>query len=181
MEDVKTVSGIENIPLDELHIRYIPMVQLERWYVGAEPMLLKNSPHVEMLSVYRDEGLNWDKLLSGRYAEERRTRRVKFGQKRWTEDYIKEHIIHRIKVYKSMKERWFPRCEDKPIMILKEPFWQTRFGEKHDGIVGPEIWNGGGRCAAAWVLNWRTISAVWAEDMRPGAKECERITRKFKK
>ena len=180
VEDVRVISKTENVSLENLHVRYIPMARLERWYVGIEPMLLKNSPHVEMLTLYRYEGLNWDKLMKGRYAEERRARRKDFGQKKWSEDFIKEHIKHRIKVYKSMAKAWSPSKDDKPIMILKEPFWNTRFGQSFDGIVGPEIWNGAGRCAAAWVLNQRTIPAVWVEDCRPGAKECERITRKFK-
>ena len=180
VKDVRIISGVEDVALDTLHIRYIPMAKLERFYTGLELMLLKNSPHVEMLMLYKEEGLNWDKLMNGRYAEERRSRRIDFGYKKWTEAFIRDHIKHRIKVYKSMEKMWSPNKDDKPIMILKEPFWKTRFGQSFDGIVGPEIWNGAGRCAAAWVLNQRTIPAMFVEDCRPGAKECEKITRKFK-
>lgn len=193
MNDVIPITGkLEPLPLKELNIRFVPMARLHRWYTD---MSLPNSLHVKLLQQYIDFGTEVkidgeiDKpvysgvdlmnfLLKGDYAEERRMRRVEFKQEKWSEKWIKKHIKIRIGIYESMKERGFV-AEGKPVMVLKEPFWKTRFN--YPGIEGFEIWNGAGRCAAAYVLGWETIPGLWVADTRPGACECEKIMRKYPK
>jgi len=176
MDDVTPIVGkLEPIPLKDLNIRFIPMAKLGRWY---DDMSLANSPHVDLLRQYIEHGLNWDILENGRYAQERRARRFEFKQEKWSEKWIKKHIKIRIKIYESLKKTGFV-SQGKPVMVLKEPFWKTRYD--YPGIEGYEIWNGAGRCAAAHVLGWKTIPGLWVQDTRPGYKKCEKIEKKFPK
>ena len=62
-------------------------------------------------------------------------------------------------------------------MILKEPFWRTRFGLD---IKGLEIWNGGGRCAAAYALGMTEIKVAWHEDSLPGSSDKAKFKHKLK-
>jgi len=177
---VKEVGGHKEYlaVLTDLHVRYIPKARLERWW--GNDMSLPNSPHIELIQYYKNHGINWDVLLKSRYAEERRARRVEFKQEKWSEEWIKKHIEHRIDIYNSLKNAGFIH-QGKPIQILSEPFWNTRFGLALPNITGEEIWNGAGRCAAAYVLGWKDIPATKVRDLRPNSNRCESIERNYPK
>lgn len=177
-KDVTPISNsLEPIELSLLHVRWIPQAKLEKFWNGREIMLLETSPHVELIRMYVD-GFGLKALMKTRYADERRYRR-ELGMKQWTEQYISEHIQHRIDIYKSLKSRGFIPG-DRPIEVLKEPFWNTRYNLKDEKIKGAEIWNGAGRCAAAIVLGWKTILGIWVKDTAPGTMRCDKIDKKYK-
>lgn len=166
--EVKITSKLMKVPLRELHVQYIPyLTPIRLWGYN---MNLVNSPHVELLLTIKQVGLDWEHLKSTRYWKERK-RRFKLGNKKWTDKHLKKHITWRYEIYKSLKKKGFKRklYKDKPILILKEPFWTTRFGYKRGWLIGPEIYDGAGRCSAAIVLGWKEIPAMWCEDIDPGS------------
>jgi hypothetical protein len=167
------------IELSGLHVRYIPQAQLEQFWYGDDMMALVTSPHVELLRLYVKHGWNLKVLMKTRYANERRSRR-ELGMAWWTEKYIEGHIWNRIKIYKSLKKNGFV-AGNRPVEVLKEPFWNTRYKLSDPRIKGNEIWNGAGRCAAAIVLGWTQIPGVWVEDAKPGTMKCEKIDAKYRK
>lgn len=176
--EVKIISKLKLIELKKLHIRYIPVATPPLW---NNDMSLKNSPHVELLRLIIKYGWDWKKLSKSRYWKERKRRYI-CGVKRWTEEYIKEHIKKRWKLYKSLKKRGFKkkRRGDRPIVVLKKPFWTTRFGLKEDWVKGWELWDGAGCCAAAYVLGWKTIPGVFAEDLFPGTGKKGKFKKKLR-
>lgn len=183
MGEFKVVSKLVEIPLENLHYRFIPMSFSSAYWPGQEPMKIGNSPHVEIMKIFKDRGFCDDCLKYTRYCRERLDRGLKYGMEQWlSTKYMKSHLKRRFKILKSLQRKGYRRPE-KPVLILKEPFWVTRFGFKSDSmrIIGPEIWDGGGRCAAAFVLGWETIKAFWVEDAHPGKNSCRKIEGKFKK
>ena len=67
--DYRIVSTtLEEIPLKDLHIQYLPMNQPERWYNGEPDMMsLMNSPHYHLMILFRDHGLDWKKIKNTAY------------------------------------------------------------------------------------------------------------------
>lgn len=184
---IRVKGGIEDIPLHNLHYQYLKSSRHEKFWNGYEMMHIKTSPHVELLLKIMEIGFDWKVLLDTPYAKQRRERRTVHGSARWTDGFIKKHIKHRWDTYLSLKKSGYKTSLhtskngfSQPVMILRKPFWETRYGEKLDGIAGPEIWDGGGRCAAAFALGWKTIPGVWVEDVKPGSKSCKKIEVKFK-
>lgn len=182
-DEVKVASKLQNIPLADLHIQYVHNVTpIDLW---RRDMSLATSPHVELLRLIRGHGLNWDILKDTRYVEERRHRRA-IGMKQWTDEYIKRHIKTRWDTYRSLKKHGFDAerykkkdGRERPVLILAEPFWRTRFGYDAPWLCGPEIWDGGGRCSAAYVLGWKTIPAKMAADRKPGTGDKGRFAEKL--
>jgi hypothetical protein len=171
MSEIKIVGKLEKIPLAKLHFQFIPILtDLELW---NHDMSLPNSPQVEVASLLLKHGKNWSKLKDCRYAQDRR-HRFKCGQKKWTEKAIKEHILgSRYSILRSLKKRGFRKemSKQQPISVLREPLWKSRFGYDTDWLQGAEIYHGGRRCAAAYVLGWKTVPGYWARDKRkPGDK-----------
>ena len=57
--DFDIISDLEMIPLEKLHIRWIPMAKLGRWYHakdGYNMMSLVNSPHVQLMWIFNEHG-----------------------------------------------------------------------------------------------------------------------------
>ena len=181
--DVRPITGeLVDIPLKELHIRYIPMAKLENWWSGEPTLMnLMTSPHVEVMDIFKDHGFKWGLLKATRYAEERRFRR-KVGMPQWNEKYLKQHFRKRYDLFKSIKKNGFNPAKraSKPVAILKEPFWNTRFMWSNPVVRGLEIWNGGGASSACYALGYETIKGVWFEDAHPGSMKCKDLERKFK-
>lgn len=188
--DYKIISGIEEIPLEKLHIRYIPMSNLEKWYKkynNYDMMSLITSPHVQLMWVFKEHGFCLSHIKKTHYWAER-IYRPKVGMNEWTEKYLIKHLKSRYKVFKSIQKYGFreDKCWDKKkkrdrsILIWKEPFWNTRFNLDNPKIKGLEIQNGAGRCATMWVLGHKTIPGKYIEDRKPGACKCENIEKRFK-
>lgn len=188
--DYKIISGLEEIPLSELHIRYIPMAKLERWYRaenGYNMMALVNSPHVEIMKIFLKYGFKLSLLMKTRYWSER-IHRPEVGIKEWTKKYLIKHLKNRYKTFISLQKHGFlqEKCwdnkkkRDRSILVWKEPFWNTRFNLTNPKIKGLEIQNGAGRCAAAYVLGYKTIPGKHIEDRNPGTCKCENIEKRFK-
>jgi len=177
-----TNTDFQMIKVSTLYYQYIPMVQPEKWWNGYDMMSIRTSPHVELLEIYREYGLDWKILQGCGYWKEREARRKVHGRTRWTDKWIRHHIGVRARIYKSMRDNGFNSslCKEDPIIVLKEPFWKTRYDWKNDNITGPEIFDGGGRCAAAYVLGVEEVPVLIAEDASPGSKKCDAIERKFK-
>ena len=166
--DLEITSGLVDIPVKNLHIRFIPVVTpIELWF---DDMSLKNSPHVDLLRVIKKVGFNWELLSMTRYWKERK-HRYDIGFKDWDKKKIKTHIKRRWGIYKSLKKSGFrPKLRgDKPVIVLKKPFWKTRFGLDYDWLDGCEIHDGGGICAAAYYLGMDTIKGYYAKDKYPGS------------
>ena len=188
-KDYKIISPLTEIELDKLHIRYIPMAHLENWYEakdGYNMMSLVNSPHVSLMGIFKDYGLDWKRIKRTRYWEERLYRIL--TQSKWTMDKLKFHIKKRWKTFKSIKKHGFvqEKAKDKSgrdtsILVTKEPFWHSRFGVKFDGIGGYEVQNGMGRASAMYALGYNTIPGMFVEDTAPGSKKWKNVTKRFKK
>ena len=180
MEIRPKTGKLERIPLHNLHIQYIPVVTpIRLWNFD---MLLKNSPHVEVARSFQDNGFDMDHLLTTRYVQER-IRRRELGMRRWSDKKIREHLKTRYKTFKSLKKFGYQESKhgDRPIMVLEQPFWRTRFGACNYWLQGREIYNGAGRCMAAYVLGWETIPVMMCEDKKPGSKDKGKFERKLAK
>jgi len=168
--DLEISSELVDIPVKRLHIRFIPVVT--PMFFWANDMSLGNSPHVELLDLIKEFGLNWNVLEETRYWAERE-HRYKIGFKDWDKKKIKTHIKRRWGIYRSLKKSGYRHKlrGDKPVIVLKKPFWKTRFGLDYDWLKGPSIWDGGGICAAAYYLGYETIPGYYAKDKYPGSKK----------
>ena len=168
--EVRTVKTRVPVELAKLHNQYIPYVTpFDLWNYD---MALATSPHVEMLQYIVKHGFNWEEIFKLRYARER-LRRKEIGWGKWGRATTKKRIMIRWRIYQSLKEHGYKqsRCESGPIMILEEPFWNTRFGLKDERVHGMEIFDGAGRCSAAYVLGWDAILADICVDPLAGTGE----------
>ena len=173
------IDKLVKMPLEKLHIRYIPAVTpIELWNYD---MSLKNSPHVELMKIFSKHGLRWDKIYESRYYKERQ-HRFEIGMSRWHKRKISEHIIARYSIFKSIKKKGYDKNKDKinPVKVLKEPFWATRFNCREVWLNGYEIWNGAGRCAAAYVLGYSKLPVLLVKDPRPGTEDKGKFGSKLK-
>lgn len=146
--------------LADLHYQYLPKFTSNS--IWHSDMSLPNSPQVEVLELWIKHGWNWNVLMESRLAEDRRYRRTK-GYGKWNEKKIKVHIEHRIKIMKSIKKRGFvpSMSKSQPIAVLETPL-ASYLGARSDIAKAPEIYHGGRRCAAMYVLGFKTVIA------RPG-------------
>lgn len=164
--EIVIISALTEIPLKDLHIQYIPVcTPVDLW---GHDMSLKNSPHVELMCLFLEHGNDWKRVKQTRYYTERRRRR-KIGLSRWIDNKIKDHVKRRYAILRSLKKSGFRKSlrGEKPVVILRIPFWTSRFGYERDWLGGEEIWDGGGVCSAAFALGWKTIPAVYGEDRCP--------------
>ena len=164
--EVKIISKMQPIALAKLRIRYIPVLTpIKIWNYD---MRLKNSPHVELIQLIMKYGLDWNMIMKTRYVKERQHRYV-CGLDKWTDEKIIGHVIKRWKIYKSLaKYGYSKKKEGKPVTVLKKPIWKSRFGLNEKWLKGAEIYNGAGRCAAAYCMGMDFFPAVWAKDRYPG-------------
>lgn len=170
MSEIKLISRKSvTVPLSRLFYQYIPeFVSKDIW---CENMQLANSPQVECAKLLLEYGRNWGKLKHCRFAADRR-HRYKLGMKKWTEKVIKEHILgSRYDILMSVKKRGFDKKKNakQPITVLQSPFWRTRFGEVPNWVNGWEIYHGGRRCAALYVLGFVNVPVLVAQDKYPGS------------
>ena len=108
-KDFNKVSKLTEIELDKLHIQYLPMSKLERYYKktnGYNLMALMYSPHVEIMNIFDRHGFDIHTLMSSRYAEERLNRR-KLGMKEWNKKHLLKHFKTRYETFKSIKKFGF--------------------------------------------------------------------------
>ena len=173
--EIKLVGKLRKIPLIYLRIQYVNGVTpLELWNYD---MRLKYSPHVELMKLFLKHGFDLDKAWNTRYVQERQNR-YKIGQKDWTDSWIRKHLKRRYGILKSLKRYGFKTRlrkglsgQPKPVAVLKEPLWTSRFGMKENWLGGMEIYDGAGACSAAYALGWKTILGFYAIDARkPGDK-----------
>jgi hypothetical protein len=110
-------------------------------------------------------------IEKSRYVAERKHRFL-LGMKRWTDEYIRRHVINRYATFRSLRKHGYDTHKaTPPIQILKSPLWSTRFACTANWLGGREIYNGAGRCAAAVALGWESIPVQMVEDARkPGDK-----------
>ncbi|MCP3681769.1 MAG: hypothetical protein GY861_03675 [bacterium] len=156
------------VKLSDLSVRYIPIVTpIELW---SHDMSLTNSPHVELMRLFAEHGLDMEKVKDTRYYEERK-RRHDIGMKKWTRTKLKEHIKKRYAIYKSIKKRGFREKLGLPIRVLKKPFWTTRFGVNEEWMGGYELWNGSGRASALMALGEKKVRVMMCKDKHPGTKK----------
>jgi len=172
MSEIKAISKKpEKVELASLCYQFIPgLITHDIWMFD---MSLPNSPQVECARLLLEHGRDWGKLKDCRFAQDRRYR-FKFGQVKWTEEYIKQHILgSRYDILRSIQKRGFDKKlnSKQPVAILKEPFWKTRFGYTADWLNGYEIYHGGRRCAAMYALGYETVPALWCKDKKPGSND----------
>jgi len=144
-------------------------------------MLFSKAHHVKLLKTIIKYGMNKKVLKKTKYWQERR-HRYNIGMTRWTDSAVWEHIKRRWATYCSLKKHGYNKNKGdrKPILILKEPFWHTRFNWDSGFLHGPEIWDGAGRVSSAIVLGWKTISGRFCEDAKPGTCEFDKGLNKIK-
>lgn len=177
--DIVFTSKRISIPIADIQCQYIPVLfPLELWNYDLR---LKNSPHVELLRIISGYGFDWDKIMKSRYVQERR-RRFIMGMERWTDDYIKEHVQRRWKIYKSLGKYGYRKKieKDKPVVVLDKPFWRTRFGLKKKFLKGKECWDGFGRLSAAYLVGLKEYPIVMAKDRYPGSGKKGKFESKLK-
>jgi len=178
MDEIKIISKLTDIPIKKLCIQYVPIVTpLDIWDYD---MSIKNSPHVELLNLIYKNGFDWKRIMKTRFVKIRRHRYV-MGLDKWTKERIKEHIRQRWGIFESLRKKGYihKKSKKRPVIILKKPFWQTRFGYSASWLKGYEIWNGGRRCAAAHYLGWKTIPGYYAVDKHPGSNKKGRFGKKL--
>jgi hypothetical protein len=141
----KVVLGKKrNFALADLNYQYVPGLTSDDIWHGD--MSLPNSPQVELLQLLIKHGPYWDAIENCRFVQDRRYRRAK-GVKKWTEEAIKEHIfLSRWRMLIGIKSFGYSqkRCKGQPVVVLRKPLF--------NGGLAPEIFHGGRRCAAAYVL-----------------------------
>lgn len=158
----------KTIPIADIQCQYIPVLSpLELWNYDLR---LKNSPHVELLRIICAHGYDWNIIMKSRYAQERQ-RRFIMGLERWTDEYIREHVQRRWKIYKSLCKYGYSKKieKDKPVVVLEKPFWKTRFGADEKFLKGKECWDGFGRLSAACLMGMKEYPVVIARDRYPGS------------
>ena len=179
MSDIKVIRKA-NVEVAKLHVRWIPVVTpLNIW---NNDMSLPNSPHVELMELFKEYGFDWDRIKMTRYFAERK-HRFEIGMHRWTKAYIKAHCMKRYKVFKSMKKGFDKaKCKGDPVKVLESPFWYSRFDRYHTQNIpdGYFVWNGMGRSSAAFVLGIKKIPVVICEDAKPGSGDRGKFSKKLK-
>lgn len=165
MPEIKLVKKAMFV-LEDLHYQYIPqLVNLDIW---NNDMSLPNSPHVELARILLEHGKDWSKIKNTRFVADRRYRYEK-GLKKWTKEYIKKHIFEsRYGILKSIKKYGYKEILSGKIQIavLRNPIYCTRTNDKT--ILTNEIYHGGRRCSAAYVLGYKKLPGYWAKDAKPG-------------
>ena len=168
MSEIKPISDkLVKVKLNELHVRYIPVVTpLDIW---KKNMNLMFSPHLHLMENFEKYGFDLSRLKKTDYYEERKYR-YSIGMKRWTEEKIREHLKDRYNIFISIKKYGYDKNKDKanPIKVLKTPFWKSRFNLELPWLGGMEIWNGAGRCSAALFLGYKELPVLMVRDTRPG-------------
>ncbi|MGW8324100.1 MAG: hypothetical protein ACWGNI_00260 [Desulfobacterales bacterium] len=182
MSEIKHLTHkLEKISLESLHYQFIPeFTNMDIWNYD---MSLVNSPQVECAELLLKHGRDWSKLKHCRFAEDRR-HRYRCGMEKWTEKAIKEHILgSRYDILTSLRKHGFDSKLNKkqPICVLKEPFWATRFGYVADWLKGYEIYHGGRRCSAMYVLGYEKVPVLWAADKHPGSNKGGKYEKKVLK
>ena len=180
MSDIKVIRKA-SIEVAKLHVRWIPVVTpLNIW---NNDMSLPNSPHVELMELFKEYGFDWDRIKMTRYFAERK-HRFEIGMHRWTKAYIKAHCMKRYKIFKSMAKGFNKeKCKGDPIKVLRFPFWATRFQQYPGNVMSShvmEIWNGAGRSSAAHVLGIKKLPCVICEDAKPGSGDKGKFRKKLK-
>jgi len=178
--EIKITSKLVEIPLEKLHIQYVPV--LTPMNIWKNDMSLVNSPHVELLRLIESFGFNWERIMESRFVKVRQHRAI-CGLDQWNEKKIKEHIEQRWKIYCSLLKYGFKKkkSREKPVIVLKQPFWKTRFGLNECWLDMWEIWDGGRRCSAWHVLLHKKILGVFAEDAKPGSGDKGKFEKKLAK
>lgn len=156
-------------------------------YPGEDPMLLGKTHHVSLLRLLIKYGFpktksEWKRVIAHPYFQERR-HRYNIHMYRWTDSHVKEHIKHRWETFLSLKKKGFKakKSGDRPVVLLKNPLFETRYNWDSGFLKAPECWDGMGRCSSAFVLGWKKIPVVFAEDAKPGACEFKKAFDKIKK
>lgn len=173
MSEIKEVKK-DIVPVRGLHYRFIPVLTPEKFW--NNDMSIENSQHVELMRIFQQYGLDWKRIHKSRYWGQR-LYWYEAGMKQWTPKYAKQRITIRYKIFKSILKHGF---KDKPVKILKQPIWTSRFGYRREWLRGPEIYDGGGRSAAAFVLGIEKIPAIWCIDKAPASGDKGKWKKKLK-
>ena len=107
-KDIRIVSTtIEQIPLKKLHLPFNPMAEPEKFYNGSPDMMsLVDSPHHELMKIFKKHGLDWSKIKHTAYWKERK-RRYELGLKQWEDEHLVWHVKQRYKIFKSLKKNGY--------------------------------------------------------------------------
>ena len=160
--EIKYTSKLTQIDISKLHLRYVPHV--EPLHLYNDDMSLKASPHVEMLYLIGTYGFDWDRIKESRYGQILEYKHV-MGVGGYDRNDILDNLNKAWRTYSSIATRGMR--DRRSVIILKKPFWATRFG--HKKIKGMEIWKGVWVCAAACFLGMKTVKGRMAEDAYPGS------------
>ena len=178
--EIRVVTGLVDIELDKLYLRYLPKITPLELYPGSKPMRFKHSHHVDILKRIAKVGLDFKKLKDHPYIQERR-HRYNIGMTAWTDSHVKAHLAHRWDTYQSLKRHGYKsKLAVEPVIVLGKPLWETRFSWQSGFLFGPEIYDGAGRCAAAIMLGWETIPGYVAVDAKAGTCEMSKYMKKIK-
>lgn len=175
MDEIKKV-GKSVLQLEDLHHQYVQTAYCKDFW--NDDMSLANSPHVEMMRIMLEHGLDIKRLQKTRYVAEKRYR-VSLGRKQWTDDYIfNMHLPKRYKILRMVKNGY--KKFDKPVAVLGIPFWRSRFGEAPEWVKGIELWDGHGRTSAMYALGMTEVKCSLYEDANPGSKQWKKVQKELK-
>lgn len=181
MDEIRRLTNMVKIRPVDLYYQYIPgVINQDVWH---QDMSVPNSPHVElvelMMLMIQGPGFDWEAIKKTRYYQDR-VHRMKYGI--GSEKYIKTKILSRYRLLKSIRKHGLNKSmsDKSPIIVLRHPFWKTRFNCTEPWLRGMEIWDGGGRCSIAYALEIPQVPAYVYEDAYPGTCKSEKFEKKLK-
>lgn len=165
---LKRVSK-DKVDIDSLQFQYIPRLVCHRLWLDSDVMKVGFSPHVDLLRIYVNHGLDYSLMMKSSYAELQRywndiNFRTTNGNVR-TEKFIKSKIDGFIKLFNSIKNKGFDRSNH--LIVLKKPFWTTRYGFHRDIGDDYEIWSGHHRASCCYVLGIPAVPCKIFVDKKP--------------
>lgn len=153
------------VPLEGLKVRFVGIYDDIRTFRGD----IDNCLETQLFRVFKEFKGNFTIAKETDYVK----RYLRIAEMRGFKPKVEELLNRKLRLFTYIRKKHFIQRKRKgdPILLLKEPFWKTRYGGEFDSLEGPEIWEGVSVCAALWVTNQKRVKVLWAKDRAPGTKE----------
>lgn len=163
--NVSPYSIPEYIPLKGLKVRFVGIYEDVRTFRGDLETCLES----QLFRIFKEFGNKKVLTKESEYAK----RYMRIAEINGHRPNLEKHLAKKFYHFQYVRKHGFllRKRRGDPILILKEPFWKTRYGEEFDVLEGPEIWEGVTVCAALWVTNKERVRVLWARDRYPGRKD----------
>jgi hypothetical protein len=170
---------VRRVPTKNLHFQYVPALFNSDFWPAAEGMDVEHSPHVDLLRIYDESGMDWPALMDSKFARQLKywdsIGYTRVGGKRRNDTYLRQKISAFVKLYRSIKRKGY---RQKPgIIVLNAPIWRSRYGASEISKRF-EIWHGHHRAAACFHSGVQSMHCHVFSDNRSGTKKCPKIDRR---